>query len=60
MKSPLMKMAYVPMLHAPRRLVSFITGFKNSLKGAGYFLGAVTVAVNYYLSLGACFTLCWG
>lgn len=34
------------------KLVSFITGFKNSLKGAGYFLGAATVAVNYYMSLG--------
>lgn len=28
------------------KLVSFITGFKNSLKGAGYFLGAATVAVK--------------
>lgn len=34
------------------RLVSFITGWKNSLKGAGYFLGAATVGVNYYMSLG--------
>ncbi|GAB4819699.1 hypothetical protein N2152v2_006745 [Parachlorella kessleri] len=34
------------------KLVSFITGFKNSLKGAGYFLGAATVGVSYYLSLG--------
>ena len=28
------------------KLVSFITGFKNSLKGAGYFLGAATVGVK--------------
>lgn len=28
------------------RLVSAITGFKNSLKGAGYFLGAATVGVR--------------
>lgn len=29
------------------KLVSLITGWKNSLKGAGYFLGAATVAVRY-------------
>ncbi|KAG7667527.1 hypothetical protein Ndes2526B_g07519 [Nannochloris sp. 'desiccata'] len=34
------------------KLVSFITGWKNSLKGAGYFLGAATVGINYYMSLG--------
>lgn len=34
------------------KLVSLITGWKNSLKGAGYFLGAATVGVNYYMSLG--------
>ena len=34
------------------KLVSLITGFKNSLKGAGYFMGAALVSVNYYLSLG--------
>mmetsp|Transcript_5324 Transcript_5324/g.13481 ORF Transcript_5324/g.13481 Transcript_5324/m.13481 type:complete len:631 (+) Transcript_5324:176-2068(+) len=34
------------------QLVSFITGFKNSLKGFGYFLGSALVAVNYYLALG--------
>ncbi len=34
------------------RLVSLLTGWKNSLKGVGYFLGAATVAVNYYLALG--------
>jgi MFS family permease len=34
------------------KLVSLLTGFKNSLKGVGYFLGAATVGVSYYLSLG--------
>ncbi len=34
------------------KLVSFITGWKNSLKGVGYFLGAALVSVNYYLALG--------
>ena len=29
------------------KLVSFITGWKNSLKGVGYFLGAATVGVKY-------------
>jgi hypothetical protein len=28
------------------KLVSFITGWKNSLKGAGYFLGAATVSIR--------------
>ena len=28
------------------KLVSFITGFKNSLKGLGYFLGAALLAVE--------------
>lgn len=28
------------------KLVSFITGWKNSLKGAGYFLGAATLGVR--------------
>ena len=28
------------------RLVSFITGMKNSLKGAGYLLGAATVGIK--------------
>lgn len=28
------------------KLVSFITGWKNSLKGAGYFLGAATVGIK--------------
>jgi hypothetical protein len=34
------------------KLVSLITGWKNSLKGVGYFLGAATVGISYYLSLG--------
>ncbi|PNH09690.1 hypothetical protein TSOC_003673, partial [Tetrabaena socialis] len=34
------------------KLVSFITGFKNSLKGIGYFIGAATIAFNYYFALG--------
>lgn len=28
------------------KLVSFITGFKNSLKGAGYFLGSILLTVR--------------
>jgi hypothetical protein len=34
------------------KLVSLITGWKNSLKGVGYFLGSALVSVNYYLALG--------
>eukprot|EP00180_Rhodochaete_pulchella_P001634 Plantae.Rhodophyta-Rhodochaete_pulchella.ctg247.p1 GENE.Plantae.Rhodophyta-Rhodochaete_pulchella.ctg247~~Plantae.Rhodophyta-Rhodochaete_pulchella.ctg247.p1 ORF type:complete len:533 (+),score=86.92 Plantae.Rhodophyta-Rhodochaete_pulchella.ctg247:1179-2777(+) len=33
------------------KLVSLITGWKNSLKGVGYFLGGALVRVNYYLAL---------
>eukprot|EP00892_Ulva_mutabilis_P010082 jgi/Ulvmu1/7446/UM036_0108.1 len=33
------------------KLVAFITGLKNSLKGAGYFLGAATVAASYDVAL---------
>lgn len=33
------------------RLVSLITGFKNSLKGVGYFLGSALIAVKYELAL---------
>ena len=33
------------------KLVSLITGWKNSLKGVGYFLGSALVSVSYYLSL---------
>ncbi len=38
------------------KMVSWITGFKNSLKGAGYFIGAACLSANddwgYYLALG--------
>mmetsp|Transcript_58044 Transcript_58044/g.138171 ORF Transcript_58044/g.138171 Transcript_58044/m.138171 type:complete len:615 (+) Transcript_58044:85-1929(+) len=38
------------------RLVSYITGFKNSLKGVGYFIGAACLNASeewgYYLALG--------
>ncbi|GLC44908.1 hypothetical protein PLESTB_001687900 [Pleodorina starrii] len=34
------------------RLVSFITGWKNSLKGVGYFLGAACLSFNYQFALG--------
>jgi hypothetical protein len=33
-------------------LVSFITGFKNSMKGVGYFIGAASLMVSYYFALG--------
>ncbi|GIL86503.1 hypothetical protein Vretifemale_14798 [Volvox reticuliferus] len=33
------------------KLVSFITGWKNSLKGIGYFLGAACIAFNYQFAL---------
>ncbi|KAG2429769.1 hypothetical protein HXX76_010553 [Chlamydomonas incerta] len=33
------------------KLVSFITGMKNSLKGIGYFIGAAAVSFNYYFAL---------
>lgn len=29
------------------KLTSFITGFKNSLKGVGFFLGSVLITVRY-------------
>ena len=35
------------------RFVSLLTGWKNSLKGVGYFLGSALVAVRYELALGA-------
>lgn len=35
------------------KLVSLITGWKNSLKGVGYFVGSALIQVNYYLALGA-------
>ena len=34
------------------KLVSLITGWKNSLKGVGYFLGSALIQVSYYLALG--------
>mmetsp|Transcript_5286 Transcript_5286/g.15510 ORF Transcript_5286/g.15510 Transcript_5286/m.15510 type:complete len:540 (+) Transcript_5286:171-1790(+) len=34
------------------KLVSFITGWKNSLKGVGYFLGSALLQVSYELALG--------
>ena len=34
------------------KLVSFITGWKNSLKGVGYFLGSALISVSYDLALG--------
>jgi len=33
------------------KLVSLITGFKNSLKGVGYFAGSVLITVSYELAL---------
>ncbi|CAG9461551.1 unnamed protein product [Pedinophyceae sp. YPF-701] len=33
------------------KLVSFITGFKNSLKGLGYFLGAAFLMWDYFAAL---------
>lgn len=35
------------------RLVSMLTGWKNSLKGVGYFLGSALVAVRYEAALAA-------
>jgi len=34
------------------RLVSLLTGWKNSLKGVGYFLGSALLSVSYELALG--------
>lgn len=34
------------------KLVSLITGWKNSLKGVGYFMGSALVQVSYELALG--------
>ncbi|VEU33900.1 unnamed protein product [Pseudo-nitzschia multistriata] len=34
------------------KLVSLITGWKNSLKGVGYFLGSVLIGISYELALG--------
>ena len=35
------------------KLVSLITGWKNSLKGVGYFLGSALIQVSYELALGS-------
>ncbi|GMI31223.1 hypothetical protein TeGR_g3050 [Tetraparma gracilis] len=35
------------------KMVSLLTGMKNSLKGVGYFAGAALLDVNYYLALSA-------
>ena len=34
------------------KLVSLLTGWKNSLKGVGYFLGSALLGVSYNLALG--------
>lgn len=34
------------------KLVSLITGWKNSLKGVGYFLGSTLIGISYELALG--------
>lgn len=34
------------------KLVALLTGWKNSLKGVGYFLGSALIAVQYELALG--------
>ena len=35
------------------KLVSLLTGWKNSLKGVGYFLGSALVSVSYELALAS-------
>lgn len=39
------------------KLVSLITGWKNSLKGVGYFLGSALLAVSYELALSVMMVL---
>mmetsp|Transcript_4544 Transcript_4544/g.7749 ORF Transcript_4544/g.7749 Transcript_4544/m.7749 type:complete len:538 (-) Transcript_4544:591-2204(-) len=34
------------------KLVSLITGWKNSLKGVGYFIGSASITYNYNFALG--------
>lgn len=34
------------------RLVALLTGWKNSLKGVGYFIGAAAVSYNFQFALG--------
>ncbi len=46
---------YVHREHVPAHPLSIaaqITGWKNSLKGVGYFIGAAAVSYNYYFALG--------
>eukprot|EP00878_Enallax_costatus_P015890 GHUV01016656.1.p1 GENE.GHUV01016656.1~~GHUV01016656.1.p1 ORF type:complete len:571 (+),score=121.87 GHUV01016656.1:190-1902(+) len=33
------------------KVVSFITGLKNTMKGVGYFIGAAALTFNYYFAL---------
>lgn len=39
------------------KLVSLLTGFKNSLKGVGYFLGSALLGVSYYAALAVMMAL---
>mmetsp|Transcript_38931 Transcript_38931/g.111846 ORF Transcript_38931/g.111846 Transcript_38931/m.111846 type:complete len:550 (-) Transcript_38931:126-1775(-) len=39
------------------KLVSLITGWKNSLKGVGYFLGSALIQVDYFLAIGCMMAL---
>mmetsp|Transcript_43166 Transcript_43166/g.143731 ORF Transcript_43166/g.143731 Transcript_43166/m.143731 type:complete len:561 (-) Transcript_43166:103-1785(-) len=39
------------------KLVSLLTGWKNSLKGVGYFLGSWLIGISYGLALGAMMAL---
>lgn len=39
------------------KLVSLITGWKNSLKGVGYFLGSALLQIDYFVALGAMMAL---
>jgi len=39
------------------KMVSFLTGMKNSLKGVGYFLGAALLEVSYFLALSCMLAL---
>ena len=39
------------------RLVSLLTGWRNSLKGVGYFAGSALVTINYELALGSMMAL---
>jgi len=39
------------------KIVSLLTGWKNSLKGVGYFLGSWLIGISYGLALGAMMAL---